>query len=103
MQPSSGSADRQPDLISRSRRPTIPIAEDHKLVHVTDTLDWTEMEERAQQIRSAKLKNAAGRPPHLRALLGAMLLMAIRKLTYREAEDLRGGRHTSVPCWERCC
>jgi len=88
MQPSSGSADRQPDLISRSRRPTIPIAEDHKLVHVTDTLDWTEMEERAQQIRSAKLKNAAGRPPHLRALLGAMLLMAIRKLTYREAEDL---------------
>jgi len=46
------------------------------------------MEERAQQIRSGKLKNAAGRPPHLRALLGAMLLMAIRKLTYRKPEDL---------------
>jgi len=55
---------------------------------MTDTLDWSEMEERAQQIRSGKLKNAAGRPPHLRALLGAMLLMAIRKLTYREPEDL---------------
>jgi molybdopterin converting factor small subunit len=81
-------ANRQPDLLSRSKRPTIPIAEDHRLVHVTDTLDWTEMEDRAQQIRSGKLKNAAGRPPHLRATLGAMLLMATRKLTYREAEDL---------------
>jgi molybdopterin converting factor small subunit len=69
-------------------RPTIPIAEDHRLVHVTNSLDWTEMEERAQQIRSAKLKNAAGRPPHLRTLLGSTLLMATRKLTYREAEDL---------------
>jgi hypothetical protein len=81
-------ANRQPDLLPRSRRPTIPIAEDHKLVHITDTLDWTEMEDQAQQIRASKLKNAAGRPPHLRATLGAMLLMAIRKLTYREAEDL---------------
>jgi len=88
MQPSSASANGQPDLISRSMRPTIPIAEDHRLVHVTNSLDWTEMEERAQQIRSSKLKNAAGRPPHLRTLLGSTLLMATRKLTYREAEDL---------------
>jgi len=88
MQPSSASANRQPDLLPRSKRPTISIAEDHKLVQLTDTLDWTEMEDRAQQIRSSKLKNAAGRPPHLRASLGAMLLMAARKLTYREAEDL---------------
>jgi molybdopterin converting factor small subunit len=88
MQPSSASANRQPDLLPRSKRATIPIAEDHRLVQVTDTLDWTEMEDRAQQIRSCKLKNAAGRPPHLRATLGAMLLMATRKLTYREAEDL---------------
>jgi len=88
MQPTSGSANGQPDLLPRSKCPTIPITEDHKLVHMTDTLDWTEMEQRAQQIRSAKLKNAAGRPPHLRACLGAMLLMATRKLTYREAEDL---------------
>lgn len=88
MKPNSASANRQPDLLPRSKCPTIPIAEDHKLVHITNTLDWTEMEERAQQIRSAKLKNAAGRPPHLRALLGAMLFMAIRKVPYRVAEDL---------------
>ena len=88
MQPNSGSASRQPDLLPRSKRPTIPLAEDHRLVQMTDTLDWTDLEDRAQQIRSSKLKNAAGRPPHLRATLGAMLLMATRRLTYREAEDL---------------
>ena len=88
MQPPSATANSQPDLVPRSKSPTIPIAENHTLVQLTDSMDWTEMEDHAQQIRSSKLKNAAGRPPHLRALLGAVLLMAIRRLTYREAEDL---------------
>ena len=88
MQPNSGAANRQADLFPRSMRPTIAIAQDHKLVQMTDTLDWTELEDRAQRIRAQKLKNAAGRPPHLRATLGAMVLMATRRLTYREAEDL---------------
>jgi len=88
MQPNSATASRQPDLLPRSKCPTIPIAEDHRLVQVTHALDWTEMEEGAQRIRSAKLKNAAGRPPHLRALLGATVFMATRKVAYREAEDL---------------
>jgi molybdopterin converting factor small subunit len=88
MQPHSGGAKLQPDLLPRSKRPSILIADNHKLVQATDTLDWSELEERAQKIRSGKLKNAAGRPPHLRATLGAMLLMATRKLTYRETEDL---------------
>ncbi len=82
------SANRQPDLLPRSKRPTIPIAKDRALVQLTDTLDRSEMEDQAQQIRASKLKNATGRPPHLRASLGAMLLMATRRLTYREAEDL---------------
>jgi molybdopterin converting factor small subunit len=88
MQPDSSTSKRQRDLIPRSKRPLIPIAEDHPLVHVADTLDWDELEERAQQIRFAKLKNAAGRPPHLRASLGAVILMALRRRTYRETEDL---------------
>ncbi len=88
MRPSPAPASGQPDLVPRSKRPTIPLAEDHKLVQLTDTLDWTELEDRAQQIRSEKLKNGAGRPPNLRALLGALLLMSTRKLTYRDAEDL---------------
>jgi hypothetical protein len=88
MHSTSGPSSRQGDLLPRSKRPTILLAQDHRLVHLTDTLDWSELEQRAQQVRAQKLKNAAGRPPHLRASLGAMLLMATRKLTYREAEDL---------------
>jgi len=79
---------RQPDLLPRSKTPTIPIAENHPLIQLTDALDWDRMQGIAQQIRLAKLKNGAGQPPHLRATLGAMSLMAIRRLTYREAEDL---------------
>lgn len=78
----------QLELLPRSKSPTIPIASNHRLVQIADTLDWDELQQRAQQIRLAKLKNAAGHPPHLRATLGAMVLMATRKLTYRETEDL---------------
>jgi len=78
----------QSELLPRSKSPSIPIADNHRLVQLTDILDWEELQQRAQQIRRAKLKNAAGRPPHLRTTLGTMVLRAIRKLTYREAEDL---------------
>jgi hypothetical protein len=87
MKSTQSRGNRQRNLFPRSKRPTIAIAENHRLVQVTDTVDWTEMEERAQKVRARKLKNGAGRPPHLRALLGAMVLMATRRLTYRETED----------------
>ncbi|HET6410853.1 MAG TPA: transposase [Anaeromyxobacter sp.] len=83
-----GSGSRQSDLIERSKRPTIPIDPNHRLVVLTDETDWTELEERVDEIRMGKLKNAAGRPPHLRALIGALLLKATRDMTWREAEDL---------------
>jgi hypothetical protein len=78
---------RQAELIPRSKRPTIPIEENHRLVELTDRLDWTVLEERAEFIRACKLKNAAGRPPHLRALLGAMVLKATRYMPYRVLAD----------------
>ena len=77
----------QPELFARSKRPTIPIEENHRLVKLADSLDWTELEIRAEEIRASKLKNAAGRPPRLRALLGAMVLRATRYLPYRVLED----------------
>jgi hypothetical protein len=78
---------RQPDLFPRSKRPAIQLPDNHPIVVLTDTVDWTEMEVRADKIREKKLKNAAGRPPQLRALLGALTLMAIRNRPYRELED----------------
>jgi hypothetical protein len=78
---------RQPDLIPRSKRSTISLPDDHPMVVLTDTVDWTEMEARAEKIRAKKLKNAAGRPPRLRATLGALTLMALRSRPYREVEE----------------
>src|SRR5574341_1287756 len=79
---------RQPELISRSMVPQIPIEKNHRLVILSDETDWTELEERVELIRMSKLKSAAGRPPHLRALIGALMLKATRDMTWREAEDL---------------
>src|SRR5262249_38477564 len=78
---------RQPELWPRSKRPTISLPDNHPMVVLTETVDWTKLEERAEKIRETKLKNAAGRPPHLRATLGALMLMALRRLPYRELEE----------------
>jgi hypothetical protein len=77
----------QPDLFPRSKRPAISLPDNHPMVILADTVDWTEMELQAEKVRRKKLKNAAGRPPNLRATLGALTLMAIRKMPYREAEE----------------
>jgi hypothetical protein len=78
---------RQPDLIPRSKTSTISLPDNHPMVVLTEAIDWTEMEARAERIRERKLKNAAGRPPRLRATLGALTLMALRSRPYREVEE----------------
>lgn len=82
------SGSRQPDLFPRSivSRP-IPIEKNHRLVILANETDWTELEERAETIRMSKVKNEAGRPPHIRVNLGAMMLKATRDMTWREVED----------------
>jgi len=77
----------QSELFPRSMCPAIPVDETHRLVQLALELDWTELECRAEVIRGSKLKNGAGRPPHLRALLGAMVLRATRYMPYRVLED----------------
>lgn len=78
---------RQAELFGRSIKPVIVIEENHRLVQLTDELDWTELEQIVQKIRRSKLKNDAGRPPHLRALIGAVVFRATRKMSYRDTED----------------
>jgi hypothetical protein len=87
MSQSHGGANRQRELFARSKSPVVVIEENHRLVQLTEELDWTDLEDLVQQIRMSKLKNAAGRPPELRALIGAMVFRATRKMTYRETED----------------
>lgn len=87
MSKTTGGGSRQRELFGRSKQTTITVEHHHPMVVLTDTMDWTGMEVVAQGIRARKLKNSAGRPPHLRAMLGALTLMALRRLPYREVEE----------------
>lgn len=79
---------RQLELIPRSKNPLVVLDRNHRLVRLTDALDWIELEAKVQEIRAARLKSRAGRPPNLRATLGAVIFMSMRRVTYRDAEDL---------------
>ena len=82
------SRNRQAELFPRAKR-AVPIAidENHRFVHVTEEIDWTEIEGVVQSVRMSKVKNGAGRPPQLRALTGAVVFRAVRRMSYRETED----------------
>ena len=78
---------RQGELFPLTKRPVVEIDPQHPLVRLADTLDWEGAEALVEKIRRGVLKNGAGRPPHLRALIGAVLLMGWRRMPYRDAED----------------
>lgn len=64
---------------------------------ITDETDWTALEDIVQEIRRRKLKNEAGRPPHLRALIGAVVFRALRLSRDRGSDPaLRAG---PIPLW----
>ncbi|MEO0812152.1 MAG: transposase, partial [Myxococcota bacterium] len=81
------SGDGQLPLFAPSNSPLVVLDENHRLVRLERLLDWVELERRVQQTRRKKLKSRRGRRPNLRALIGAVILMGTRKMTYREAED----------------
>jgi IS5 family transposase len=66
----------------------ISIRDKHELVRLTDVAPWPEMIEMAMSIRASKVKALSGPEPHYRELLGAVALMSVRQITYRQAEDL---------------
>lgn len=67
---------------------TISIKKNHELIELCHLIDWTEYAELAMDIRSSKVKSNAGKEPHYRELLGAIALMSVRNITFRQAEDL---------------
>lgn len=66
----------------------IKLNERHQLVLISNMIDWENLIEISRKIRKTKIKKETGPQPHYRQLLGAVVLMAIRNITYREAEDL---------------
>ena len=66
----------------------ISIKDNHELMRLSDITPWPEMIETAINIRLSRVKIASGPEPHYRELLGAVALMSVRSITYRQAEDL---------------
>lgn len=67
---------------------SITLEKDHKLVKLSKILDWDSLILLAMKIRDKKIKRNAGPTTHYRALIGVIVLMAMRKITFRDAEDL---------------
>jgi IS5 family transposase len=78
----------QESLFPPSTRIGIVLNENHELVRLTKILPWRELVTLAMTIRSEKVVKESGPQPRFRQLIGALALMAVRNLTYREAEDL---------------
>lgn len=79
---------RQGSLFAERMRLNITVSQEHELVRLSKEIDWDALIDQAVEIRAAKIKLATGPQPHYRELLGAVALMAIKQLTYRDAEDL---------------
>ncbi len=78
----------QQSLIEQSTKTEIILCEKHDLVVLTKIIDWDNLIELSMTVRESKIKRATGPEPHYRELLGAVTLMAIKNITYRETEDL---------------
>jgi len=70
------------------KRAMIVIRERHELLLLGDSLNWGELIDVAANVRASKVRSFSGVQPHYRELLGAVALMAVRSITYRQAEDL---------------
>lgn len=73
---------------TQPKQAMISIREDHELMKLSDMLPWIELIDVAASVRAGQIKGVSGRQPHYRELLGAVALMAVRNITYRQAEDL---------------
>lgn len=75
-------------LFSAPSTATIEVQKDHELVKLADSLPWREMITIAMKRREKVKKALSGREPRYRQLLGAIALMAVKGVNFREAEDL---------------
>lgn len=66
----------------------IIIRDNHELLQLAEVMPWPEMIDTAINVRASRVKGLSGPHPHYRELLGAVALMSVRNITYRQAEDL---------------
>jgi hypothetical protein len=66
----------------------IIIKDKHELLQLADLIAWPDLIETAIAVRASRVKTVSGPQPHYRELLGAVALMSVRNITYRQAEDL---------------
>ncbi len=78
----------QLSLLEQSMKAYIVLREEHELIQITKLIDWDRLMEIAINSRESRVKKATGSEPHYRELLGAVVLMALKNITYRQAEDL---------------
>jgi hypothetical protein len=78
----------QEQLFAPSTKVRIVLSEEHELVQLTKLIPWTTLVTLAMTIRADKVVKETGPQPHYRQLLGSVALMAVKSLTYRDAEDL---------------
>jgi len=78
----------QLSLLGQSKTTEVFLREDHELVHATDLMDWDKLILIGMNARSSKVKKEVGPQPRYRELLGAVVLMSLKKFDYREAEDM---------------
>ena len=77
----------QLSLLSQSKVAEVYLKEDHELVHITDLMDWDKLILIGMNARS-KVKKEVGPQPKYRELMGAVVLMSLKKFDYRQAEDM---------------
>lgn len=70
------------------KQANIQIKENHELLQLEKVIPWPDQIEIAMNCRASKVKALVGPEPHYRELLGAVALMSVRQITYRQAEDL---------------
>lgn len=78
----------QEPLFPPSMKTEISINESHPLVKITEIIEWSILIQLAMKLRAQRGKKDTGPKTRFRALLGAVVLMAMRKVDFRQAEDL---------------
>jgi hypothetical protein len=67
------------ELFSQSIQVNISIKESHEFFSLTRLINWTALISLVETIRESKVQKSTGRKPRYRALIGALVLMAMRK------------------------